>query len=197
MSTDARVVVLFFHLLAMLFMAAPLYMLVIVNERARFAVPAGYNTDRYMENIIRHGAYRCFVFQLTVLASGVLLLLLGPLGLEAIWTNWVILVKTILLFVLTGLLSYVHLRLQPKIETVLEHVSPDSVVPAELMSQLKAMRVRRKQLATFCLFILITIIILGVQVYAQFHPALTLGLVALAGLFSWRANKTLLRFGWI
>jgi hypothetical protein len=96
-----------------------------------------------------------------------------------------------------GLLSYVHLHLQPKIESHLAQLGPDSVVPDELMTQLKPLRVRRKRLATFCLFILITIIILGVQINAPFDPRLTMALIVLAALFSWRANKTLLRFGWI
>ncbi len=35
MSPEIRVVVLLLHLVAMLFMAAPLYTLIVVNERAR------------------------------------------------------------------------------------------------------------------------------------------------------------------
>ncbi len=35
MPTEARIVVLLLHLVAMLFMAAPLYALISVNERAR------------------------------------------------------------------------------------------------------------------------------------------------------------------
>ena len=35
MPLEARIVVLLLHLVAMLFMAAPLYMLIVVNERAR------------------------------------------------------------------------------------------------------------------------------------------------------------------
>ncbi len=35
MPREARVVVLLLHLVAMLFMAAPFYMLVVVNERGR------------------------------------------------------------------------------------------------------------------------------------------------------------------
>lgn len=53
MPTEARAVVLLLHLVAMLFMAAPLYALITVNERARFAVPPNYNTDRYLENVIK------------------------------------------------------------------------------------------------------------------------------------------------
>lgn len=187
----------FLHLIGVVFMSIPLFNLIVVNERASLGPTFQYYADRYMENIIRRGAYRCFVFQSTVLASGILLLLLGPLGLQSIWTNWLILAKTVLLFVLMGLLSYVHLHLQPNIELLLAHLGPDSVVPEDLMTQLKPLRLRRKRLATFCLFILITIIIFGVQVNAPFDSLLTIALIALAALFSWRANKTLLRFGWI
>jgi uncharacterized membrane protein len=187
----------FLHVISVVFMSIPLFNLIVVNERASLGPTFQYYADRYMENIIRRGAYRCFVFQSTVLATGILLLLLGPLGLQSIWTNWLIIAKTVLLFVLMGLLSYVHLHLQPNIESLLAHLGPDSVVPEDLMTQLKPLRLRRKRLATFCLFILITIIIFGVQVNAPFDPLLTIALIALAALFSWRANKTLLRFGWI
>ena len=47
------------HILSTMMMAAPFYMLVIVNERARFGAPLGYFTDRYMENIIRNNAEHC------------------------------------------------------------------------------------------------------------------------------------------
>jgi len=187
----------FLHVISVVFMSIPLFNLIVVNERASLGPAFQYYADRYMENIIRRGAYRCFIFQSTVLTTGVLLLLLGPLGVESIWTNWIILVKTILLFVLMGLLSYIHLHIQPNIEALLADVTPDSGLPADSMTQLKPLRARRKRLATFCLFVLVTIIILGVQVNAPFDPILTLALIASAGLFSWRANKTLIRFGWI
>jgi hypothetical protein len=108
-----------------------------------------------MENIIRHGAARCFVFQGTVLVTGVLMLIVGPLGIGALWTNWVLLVKTLLLFILMGLLSYVHLRLQPKIEALLAETGPHTAVAADLPARLKPYRVRRKRLATLCLFLVI------------------------------------------
>jgi hypothetical protein len=187
----------FLHVMSFVFMSVPLFNLIVVNERALFGPSFHYYADRYMENIIQHGAYRCFVFQSTVLLTGVLLLVFGPLGIEGLWTNWVVLVKAILLFTLAGLLSYVHFKLQPKIEALLARLGPDVDVPANLMGELKPYRVRRKRLASFCLFIVMTTIILGLQVYGTFSPILTVVLVALAGLFSWRANKTLLRFGWI
>ncbi len=137
------------------------------------------------------------MFQTSVLLSGVLLLWFGPLGLEALWQNRVVLFKTLLPFVLMGLLSYVHLTLQPKIETRLAQVKPDEPAPEGFAGQLKPYRMLCKRLATFCLFLVITTIIFGVQVYGSFSATLTAALVSLAALFSWRANKTLVRFGWV
>ena len=186
----------FLHVLGFVFMTVPLFNLIVVNERALLGVSFNYYADRYMENIIKHGAYRCYVFQSTVLITGVLLLILGP-GIETLWLNWIVLVKTVLLFTLMGLLSYVHLSLQPSIESLLSNISPTSNVPENLVSQLKPYRVLRKWLATICLFLVITSIILGLQVYERYNLWLTIILIALAGLFSLKVNKTLMLFGWI
>jgi len=187
----------FLHVMSFVFMSVPMFNLIVVNERAFLSSPFNYSVDRYMENIIKHGAYRCFVFQSTVFLTGLLLLIFGPLGIKTLWSNWIIIVKTILLFTLMGLLSYVHFGLQPKIEKLLANLGPDVPQPESLFSNLKTHRARRKRMATLCLFIVITIIILGLQVYSTFSPILTLGLIGLAGLFAWRVNKTLIRFGWI
>jgi hypothetical protein len=187
----------FLHVMAFVFMSVPLFNLIVVNERAQLGSSFSYDADRYMENIIRRGATRCFMFQGTVLVTGVLLLIVGPLGIEAVWTNWVLLVKTLILFVLMGLLSYVHLRLQPTIDAIVAEVQPDAPVPGDLGARLKPPRVRRKRLATVCLFLVIVTIILGMQVYARFDAGLTVALIAMAGVFAWRVNKTLVRFGWV
>ncbi|MBI3982017.1 MAG: hypothetical protein HY337_03840 [Gemmatimonadetes bacterium] len=194
---SAYAVLKFLHVLSFVFMAIPLFNLIVVNERALLGVPFQYHADRYMENIIRRGATRCFVFQGTVLATGVLMLVAGPLGITALWGNWVLLVKTVLLFTLVTLLSYVHLRLQPQIESILASVTADSTPAPDLAARLKPYRVRRKRLATVCLFLVITTIVLGMQVYGRFSAGLTVTLIAFGALFAWRANRTLLRFGWV
>lgn len=184
------------HIISFVFMATPLFNLIVVNERGLMQEGFVYATDRYMENIIRHGALRCYMFQTAVLISGVLLVVFGSLGIEALWENWVILLKTVLLILLMSLLSYVHFGLQPKIEAIIAELKPDAPVPENFASRLKPFRVLRKRLATFCLFFVITVIILGMQVYSAFSPILNLVLIVLAALFAWRANKTLIRFGW-
>ena len=184
------------HVIGFVFMSIPLFNLIVVNERALLGAPFNFDTDRYMENIIRRGAARCYVFQATVLISGLLLLMLGPLGLAALWTSGILLAKMVLLFTLMGLLSYVHLSLQPAIDTLLAQVSSPADVPENFAAQLKPYRVRRKQVATVCLFLVLSTIILGLQVYGAFPFYLTFTLFALAGIFAWRVNKSLIRFGW-
>ena len=183
------------HVIGFVFMSIPLFNLIVVNERALFGAAFNYDADRYMENIIRRGATRCFVFQGTVLGSGLLLIVLGP-GLPALWTNGILLAKTVLLFTLMGLLTYVHLSLQPSIDTLLARVRSASDVPENFAAQLKPFRVRRKQVATVCLFLVLTTIILGLQVTSIFPLYLTVTLIALAGIFAWRVNRSLIRFGW-
>jgi len=185
------------HVLGFVMMSVPLFNLIVVNERALMGGPFVYATDRYMENIIKHGALRCYVFQLTVLVSGVLLLLFGPLGIQALWTNWILLVKTIILFVLMGLLSLVHFHIQPKIEEQISGLTPTSEIPEGFAAKLKPYRVARKSLATMCLFLVLITIILGLQVYSRFNPLLTSSLILLAGLFTARVNKSLIAFGWV
>ena len=185
----------FVHILGVVFMSVPLYNLVLVNERALLGPGMVYAVDRYMENLIRKSALRCYVFQATVLVTGLLLTHL-ELGLSSLFTEWVLTAKTFLLLALMGLLSYIHFSVQPRIEQLLGQVQGDPV-PQEIAAALRPLRVRRKQLAGVCLFLVVTAVILGLQVFEAFNPWLTAGLTALAALFAWRVYKTPIRFGWI
>jgi hypothetical protein len=178
-------------------MSIPLFNLIVVNERSLMGSSFNFGTDRYMENIIRHGAMRCYVFQLSVFVSGVLLLIYGQWGIQALWTNYILLSKTIILFTLMGLLSYVHFVLQPKIESFFKDITADTKVPDNFLATVKPYRVLRKRLATICLFLVLTTIILGMQVYTPFSLMLNVILIGLAGLFARRVNKTLVLFGWL
>lgn len=190
-------IVLFLHVMSFVFMSVPLFNLIVVNERVLLGTNFNYYADRYMENIIGHGASRCFVFQTTVFVTGILLLIIGGLGIEELWSSWVIIAKVILLFTLMLMLSFIHFRLQPKIEEQMSTLKPDSEIPEGLAARLKPFRVLRKQMATVCLFLVITIIILGMQVYSTFGLTVDIILIVLAGLFSLHVSKSLIRFGWV
>lgn len=192
MPTEARVVVLLFHLLAMLFMAAPLYMLIIVNERARFAVPANYNTDRYMENIIKGQPVRCYAYMAVILVTGILL----TWARGWIWADWALIAKLVIFAILVGLLSYVHFGIQPRIERILASVKPGEELAATDRPTLVAWRTRRRRLAATCLFLVLTALIMGVRVTWGYAPWLVVVFMIAAALFAWRAYRVPVRLGW-
>ena len=184
----------FLHILAVVFMAAPLYNLIVVNERLRFG-KAPYAVDRYFENLIKRNAARCFAFQSTALVTGILLILLTGLPISFLFTNWVLLAKLVLLLTLSILLSYVHFGIQPHIESLLEQVQAEEI-PSAIAEQLLPWRSRRKKLAGLCLFFVIVLILLGLQVFGQFNALLNGLLVLFAMLFSWRVYKSNIPYGW-
>lgn len=185
-----------FHILGVVFMSAPLYALIIVNERALLGPKMIYSVDRYVENMIRRNAVRCYVFQITVLATGIGLVILSGQGLVPLFTNWVLAAKTVLILLLMALLSYVHFSIQPRIEKQLARVQGDPV-PEEVANVIRPLRVRRKRLAASCLFFVLTTIILGLQIYSRYPAWLTIALIGLAAVFSYRVYKSPIRFGWI
>lgn len=192
MSAELYIVVLLFHLLAMLFMAAPLYMLVIVNERARFTVPANYSTDRYMENIIKGQPLRCYAYLGVIVVTGFLL----TWDNGWVWADWALITKLVVTAVLFTLLSYVHLTIQPKIEAILDKVKPGEEIPASERPTLVRWRIRRKRLSATCLFLVMTALVMGLRVTLGYAPWLAVIFVVAAALFAWRAYKVPVRLGW-
>ncbi len=185
----------FFHVLTVVFMSAPLYNLIVVNERLRFG-KAPFAVDRYFENVIKTNAIRCFVFQATAFVTGLALIPLAGQPLSVLFTNPILLAKFLLLLLLSILLSHVHFQIQPRIESLLGQVQGVEI-PAEIAGQIMPWRARRKKLAGFCLFFVITLVLLGLQVFTRFDPLLTGLLILLAALFSWRVYKTPIPYGWI
>ena len=183
------------HILTAILMAWPFYALVAVNQRVRLGPPLGDRADIYMENIIRNRTIPCFVFQATALVSGLALVFLRGQGLSALVGNPSLGLKLVLLFVIAGLLSYVHLSLQPQIDALFSRAG--NPIPADLASQTGALRSRRKRIASICMFVVLTIAMLGLQVWAPFPLWLTaLAIVAIAS-FTWRAYKSETKYGWV
>jgi len=192
MPAEVRIVVLLLHLVAMLFMAAPLYALLAVNERGRFAIPPNYNTDRYLENILKSQPVRCYVHLTVILLTGILLIWARGW----MWADWALIVKLVSFAALVSLLSYVHFVIQPHIESILTGWKPDEEIPADKKSTFLAWRSRRKRLAGVCLFLVLTSLIMGVKVTWSYAPWLAVVFVAAAALFSWRVYRVPVRLGW-
>ncbi len=192
MSPEIRVVVMLLHLVAMMFMAAPLYALITVNERARFAVPPNYNTDRYLENVIKRQPIRCYAYLAVIAVTGILL----TWARGWIWTDWALIAKLVASTAIGFLLSYVHFNIQPNIERILDKLKPGEEVSAKDKPTLLAWRSRRKRLAGICLFLVLTALIMGVRVTWGYAPWLVAVFMVAAALFSWRVYRTPVRLGW-
>ncbi len=192
MPTEVRIVVLLFHLLAMLFMAAPLYALMAVNERGRFAVPPNYNTDRYLENILKNQPIRCYAYLAVILITGVLL----TWSRGWIWADGALIIKLVAFVALASLLSYVHFTIQPHIESILTGWKPGEEVPADKKATFLKWRGRRKRLAGVCLFLVLISLIMGLKVTWGYAPWLAAVFTVAAALFTWRVYRTPVRFGW-
>lgn len=184
------------HIITAILMAWPFYALVTVNQRVRLGPPLGDRVDTYMENIIKNRTIPCYIFQATVLITGLALILLRGMGLDVLVTNWVLGAKFFLLLFIAGLLSYVHFSLQPALDRLFAQAS-GSPIPKETASQIQPLRLRRKRIASICTFSVLTMAMLGVLVRATFPLWLTAVLVVAIAAFTWRAYKSVTPWGWV
>lgn len=193
---DLWVVLRFGHLLAAVFMAAPLYALLAVNERGRFGTAIAHDLDHYMEGMIRRQPLRCFAYLGMLLVTGLLLLsvFMGGLGMFAV--SRTLAVHALFFVLLAGVLGYVHFGLQPRIDALLSRVPQGGTAPDEVGPAIWALRRRRKKLATTCLFLVIGTVLLGLRMMAALSVPLTVVLLLLAALFAWRVYRSLLPYGW-
>jgi hypothetical protein len=183
------------HIINAILMAWPFYALVAVNQRGRLGPPLGDRTDTYMENIIKNRTIPCFVFQATALVTGIALVLLGGLGLGALVTNPVLIFKFFPLLAIAVLLTYVHVSVQPRIDDLFAQVG-SSPVSEEVAKDIGSLRVRRKRVASICLFVVLTVSMLGVQVRTDVPVWLTVLLVIAIFIFTLRAYKSVTPYGW-
>jgi hypothetical protein len=184
------------HIVNAILMAWPFYALVTVNQRVRLGPPLGDRADIYMENIIKNRTVPCFIFQATALITGLAMMLARGMGLDALVTNAALGLKFLLLLLIAGLLAYVHTGLQPRIDTLFAQAAGNPV-PPEIAQQIGPLRLRRKRIASVCLFVVLTLAMLGVQVWTPFPLWLTAMLVIVIALFTWRAYQSETPYGWV
>ncbi len=188
-------VVLVLHVFTTILMAWPFYALVAVNQRVRLGPPVGDRVDMYMENILKNRTVPCFVFQATALLTGVALILLRGAPLSTLVTNPLLAVKFVLLVLISVLLALVHIGLQPRIDALF--AEDQQPLPPEVVTQIAALRLRRKRMATVCMFVVLTIAMLGMQVWAPFPVWLTALFVVAILAFTWRAYSSVTPYGWV
>lgn len=183
------------HLFTAIFMAWPFYALVAVKQRIRLGEPLGDRTDLYMENIIKNRTIPCLIFQFTAGITGIALMLLRGMPITALYTNYAVMFKVVLLTFVIGLLTYVHLNLQPKIDELFDQVGDGPMLP-EIAQSINPLRKLRARFALVCLFCVLIIALLAVQVWVAFPLWLNGVLVAAITAFTWRTFNSYMQYGW-
>ena len=193
--TVAIGIVTFLHIISAIFMAWPLYALITVNERPKVGAVVGDKVDDFMEGIIKKQSGRCYIFQITALITGLYLWSRGDFGFTLSVPNLLMLGKLLGLFILMGLLSYVVFVIQPKIDALFTAVKKES--DEKIANKINSLRLKRKKFAATCLFILLIIIIFAVQIRRPLSLLINVVLLVLASLFSYRAYKSNIPYGWV
>lgn len=191
---DLRGLLVVLHVASALFMAAPLYMLIIVNERARLGAALGAPHDTYLENIVRRQPIRCYAYLAVLSLTGFWLAIWSGTEGLAVPSVLVKIAATVVLFVI---LSYVHFSLQPRIDAQIATLAPGAAVSDEAKRILPALRARRKRLAATCLFFVLVAAIFGVRLSAALSPLATAVVLVFALALAWRAHQTGVRFGYL
>lgn len=188
-------ILLTIHILAIVLLAAPFYALMTVNQRALWSQSFNYHTDSYMEDIIRASLSRCCIYNWTAMLSGLALIVVTKGSLFVVFASWLLAVKILLLLTNMGMRGYARHIIQPKIDELLSMASGDSV-PEEVPGAIKALRMRRKKLTVVCLFDILVLVILGVQLAVKMSPAGVLVFILIAATIAWRAYNTTMKRGW-
>lgn len=155
----------------------------------------GDRTDLYMENIIKNRTVPCLIFQFTAGITGVALMLLRGLPIGALYTNLALAVKVVLLVYVIALLSHVHVNLQPKIDALFAQATSNPIEP-ELAEKIGALRKRRTRFATTCLFSVLIISLMALQVWVIYPLWLNAVLLGAIIIFVWRTFNSYMAYGW-
>ena len=184
------------HILTAVLMAWPFYALVAVNQRARLGPPVGDRLDTFLENTIKNRAIPCFVFQATALLSGLLLVVLRGFSVSYLVSNPTLAAKLALLVLIAGSLSYVMLAIQPQLDSLFARLA-SSAAPPDVAGKIAVLRLRRKRMASACLFGVLSAAMLGLQVWAPFPGYLTFLFILAIAAFVWRAYSSVIPYGWV
>jgi hypothetical protein len=191
--TDGIALLAVAHVASALFMVAPLYMLVVVNERARLGAPLGLPHDAYLENIIRGQPIRCYAYLGVLILTGVALVVLRGES----FTSPTLLVKIAATVAILGILSYVHFSLQPRVDRELATLAPGAPAPESAARTVPKLRLQRKRLSATCLFLVLTAAIFGVRLLVGFSFVAAAVVVLASAALSWRAYRSGVRYGYV
>ncbi len=181
------------HAISAVLMAWPFYALVLTGERGKLGPPLN-RADNLQENIIRKQSHRCLVYQISLLITGIWIIMLKVDGalLHTFQTNLRMLAKLLLLILLVGMNIYMVFYLQRRIDENIALLPADpDVVPL-----IAKYRGRRRWMAAICLWYVLMAVVLGVQAWASFGQTFIILAAVVAALFVIRAYLRLSPWGW-
>ena len=88
------------------------------------------------------------------------------------------------------------LVIQPQLDSLFAGLA-SSGAPQDLAKKIAGLRLRRKRMASICLFGVLSAAMLGLQVWAPLPGYLTLIFVLAIAAFVWRAYSTVIPYGWV
>ncbi|OFX14716.1 MAG: hypothetical protein A2Z18_10030 [Armatimonadetes bacterium RBG_16_58_9] len=144
--------------------AAPFYQLRMVSKRATFGKRIIYEYDKSIEDLLSVQPKLCFWFIVGLIASGFAF----PLIYYAFHGEWqhrsafvyaALAVKTILVFIGFGIVSYGMFVIDRQIQGLFRQFSPDAQPPQDQLDRFFALRAKRKKFCTVCLYLAAAILV--------------------------------------
>lgn len=83
----------------------------------------------------------------------------------------------------------------PQIDTLFAKAG--NPIQSDVAAQIGELRLRRKRVASVCMFVVLISAMLGVQVWTAFPQWLTVLLTLAIAAFTWRAYKSVTPYGWV
>lgn len=95
-------------------------------------------------------------------------------------------------------MSYVVFTLQPRIDGLFGKIGSVSAgSKKEIEKEINNLRLQRKKTASACLFVLLAVLLLAIQIRAPLPLVVNSALLALAALFAYRVFKANVPYGWV
>ncbi len=146
--------------------AAPFYQLRMVSKRATFGRRILYEYDKSIEDLLSVQPRMCFWFIIGLIVTGFAF----PLMYRGFHGEWMqrstfvygaLTVKTLLVFVGFGIVNYGMFVIDRQIQDLFRSFKPDEQPPQDDLDRFFALRAKRKQFCTYCLYLAAAILVIS------------------------------------
>ena len=143
--------------------AAPFYQLRMVNKRATFGKRVIYEYDKSIEDLLSVQPRLCFWFIIGLIVTGFAFPLMyrgfhGEWMQRSMFVYGALTVKTLLVFIGFGIVNYGMFVIDRQIQNLFRSFKPDEQPPQDDLDRFFALRARRKQFCTYCLYLAVAIL---------------------------------------